>query len=93
MAPESCPGSRGDGSDRAHYDRPGRGLASDGDIVYGTPGGNDAIVGLTEGNGAADPGPTDLSAAGAMPAAGTTYEQFSSGGFDLHGMTLVFLGM
>ena len=40
--------------------------SGDVDIVYGTPGGNDDIVGLTEGNGAADPGPTDLSAAGAM---------------------------
>lgn len=52
---------------------------------------SDAIVGVTEGGGAADPGGTDLSAAGALSATGTTYQQFTfSSPFDLDGMTLDF---
>jgi hypothetical protein len=52
----------------------------------------DAIVGVTEGGGAADPGETDLSAGGVQPVLGTTYEQFTGGGdpLDLDGSTVDF---
>jgi hypothetical protein len=36
----------------------------------------DAIIGVTPGGGAANPGPTDLSHRREWPADGTTYEQF-----------------
>lgn len=56
----------------------------------------DAIVAVSEGNGAADPGPVDLSATRTHSAAGTTYEDFSRfgsgpGSFDLVFRDLVFL--
>ena len=61
-------------------------------IAYGNVDAADAIVGSTEGGGAADPGESDLSAGGPFPASGTTYEQFTGGGdsFDLDGQTLDF---
>ena len=60
-------------------------------ITYGATNGNDGLVGVTEGGGAADPGGTDLSAGGPYSATGTTYELFSSGGLDLDGTTLDFI--
>jgi hypothetical protein len=70
-------------------------LGADGSVslAYETTNGNDAIVGVSEGNGAADPGETDLSAAGGLSAAGTTYEQFGSGEFDLDNLVLLFAGL
>lgn len=62
------------------------------EINFGAVSATDGITGTTEGNGAADPGPTDLSAGGPFPAAGTTYEQFTGGSpFDLTGANLSFL--
>ncbi|MDH3815101.1 MAG: hypothetical protein OEV48_11480 [Acidobacteriota bacterium] len=62
------------------------------EINFGAVSATDGITGTTEGNGAADPGPTDLSAGGPFPAAGTTYEQFTGGNpFDLTGANLSFL--
>ena len=48
-------------------------------VTYGAISATDGLAGVTEGNGAADPGPTDLSAAPSLSAAGTTYEQFDGG--------------
>ncbi len=62
------------------------------EVAFGAVSATDGITGSTEGNGAADPGPTDLSAGGPFPAAGTTYEQFTFGSpFDLTGANLSFL--
>lgn len=61
------------------------------ELGYGATAGNDALVGITPGGGAANPGETDLSAAGALPATGTTYEQFLTGEFDLDFLTVMFL--
>jgi len=58
-------------------------------VTYGALDSSSAIVGSTEGGGAADPGETDLSAAGSLPAAGTTYEEFI-GDNDLGGAILEF---
>lgn len=68
-------------------------LSADGgiDFEYGATAGSDALVGITPGGGAADPGETDLSAAGALPASGTTYELFLSGEFDLDNLLLMFV--
>lgn len=60
------------------------------DLAYGTAAGNDGLVGVTPGGGAANPGETDLSAAGALSATGTTYEQFGTAEFDLSNLTLLF---
>jgi len=60
------------------------------DITYGTTNGNDGLVGVTPGGGVADPGGTDLSAAGTLSVNGTTYELFGSGAFDLDGTTVTF---
>ena len=49
-----------------------------GDITmnYGATNRSDAIVGVTQGGGAADPGPIDISRTW-LSAIGTTYEQFT----------------
>ena len=62
------------------------------EIAYGALGSVDAIVGVTPGGGAADPGETDLSAGGPFSATGTTYEQFTGGAdaVDLAGQTVDF---
>jgi hypothetical protein len=59
------------------------------DIDYGACTSTDSIAGITEGNGAADPGETDLSAGGPHPVTGTTYEQFT-GDFDLSNLSVLF---
>ncbi len=48
-------------------------------VSYGVISAVDGIAGVTEGNGAPDPGPTDLSTATGLSAVGTTYEQFNFG--------------
>ena len=59
------------------------------------------LVGVTAGNGAADPGPSDLSTMGSWPVNGTTYQLFTGGvipffvgadysDFDLYFRTLIF---
>jgi hypothetical protein len=63
-------------------------------ITYQATNRSDALVGVTQGGGAADPGPTDLSA-GTHSAVGTTYEVFGGsfgtyGGTDLSYRTLTF---
>jgi hypothetical protein len=67
-------------------------LRDDGSFTfeYGVINATDGLVGTTEGGGAADPGETDLSAGGAFPASGTTYESFSGSDNDLSGLILEF---
>jgi hypothetical protein len=62
-------------------------------IAYGPVTALDAIAGVTQGGGAADPGETDLSAGGPFSANGTTYERFtgSADPFDLDNLTLTFV--
>jgi hypothetical protein len=58
-------------------------------IQYGAISAGDGIAGTSPGGGAADPGPTDLSAAPQpFPASGVTYEQNPG---DLSGLTLDFV--
>ena len=67
-------------------------------VNYGATNRSDAIVGLTQGGGAADPGPLDLSRVSRLPATGTTYEQFTAppasfgayGGVDLSFQEMAF---
>jgi hypothetical protein len=60
-------------------------------ITYGGVTATDGLAGVTEGGGAADPGPTDLSAGGPYDKSGTTYEQFNFGNpFDLGDSVLNF---
>ncbi|HWM28575.1 MAG TPA: PPC domain-containing protein, partial [Woeseiaceae bacterium] len=60
-------------------------------ISYESVGSADNIVGLTEGTGATDPGPSDLSLSPTWPALGTTYEPFTiATPNDLEGTTLTF---
>ncbi len=68
-------------------------LRSDGgvEIAYGAVSALDGLAGVSEGGGAADPGPTDLSAAAGLSVVGTTYQLFTAGDpFDLQGLTLEF---
>lgn len=68
-------------------------LDAGGDVAidYGPVAAADALVGVTEGGGAADPGETDLSNAGTLPVTGTTYELFTfSDPVDLGGAALDF---
>ena len=51
---------------------------------YGATNRSDAIVGVTQGGGAIDPGPTDLSKAWRLSARGTTYQPFA-GSFGAYG--------
>lgn len=80
------------------YDRAGAStfsvkLLATGEIVveYGAISANDGLAGVTEGLGAADPGPSDLSTAGSWSASGTTYELFTLPPFDLERTALTFL--
>lgn len=70
-------------------------LSSDGGVAidYGAVAALDAVVGVTEGNGAADGGETDLSAGAPPSADGTTYELFPGAAdpFDLANSTLNFV--
>ncbi|MFQ5766461.1 MAG: hypothetical protein ACE5ID_00525 [Acidobacteriota bacterium] len=62
-------------------------------MEYGPLSVESALVGITQGKRAIDPGPVDLSAAAGLPATGTHYQQFfSAGELDLAGLTLVFTG-
>ena len=69
-------------------------LSADGGvtIAYGEVAALDAIAGVTEGGGAANPGETDLSTDAPRSAAGTTYEVFtgSADPVDLSGETVSF---
>jgi hypothetical protein len=63
-------------------------------IDYGATNRSDAIAGVTQGGGAANPGPSDLSLA-RFPVLGTTYEQFGGsfaafGGNDLSFLLVIF---
>lgn len=68
-------------------------LKPDGSVAidYGVLAASDGLVGVSAGNGTADPGPTDLSTAPALPVSGTTYEVFGSGNDnDLSDSLLIF---
>lgn len=61
------------------------------EIGYESVGSSDNVVGISEGGGAADPGPSDLSTSPTWPATGTSYELFDFlSPNDLEGSTLVF---
>ena len=59
-------------------------------VDYGPTSRSDSIVGVTQGGGAADPGPTNLSNANHLSAAGTTYERFLGDTFGYGGIDLSF---
>lgn len=62
------------------------------DVSYGAVSALDGIVGVTPGNGAANPGQSDLSSSPTWPVLGTTYQQFTVGSpFDLAGGALTFV--
>ena len=62
------------------------------EINYGGIAAIDGLVGITEGGGTADVGPTDLSESDSYPAVGTTYEAFGFGNEnDLSNTTLFFV--
>jgi hypothetical protein len=69
-------------------------LSADGGvaITYGEVAALDAVAGVTEGGGAANPSETDLSASTSLSAAGTTYETFTGAAdpVDLDSTTLTF---
>jgi hypothetical protein len=68
-------------------------LSDDGtvEVSYGNIDAPDNLVGVTEGNGAVDPGPSDLSGSATWPASGTTYEEFTlASPNDLEGTTIIF---
>lgn len=52
------------------------------EFSYGPTARNDALVGVSEGGGAVDPGPTDLSRGDDVEFEGTVYENFPNGFFD-----------
>ena len=62
-------------------------------VVYGAVSALDAVVGITQGLGASNPGESNLSSAAVWPALGTTYEQFTGAGdpFDLDNLSLDFM--
>ena len=62
-------------------------------ISYGAVSALDAIAGVTQGMGAANPGESNLSSAAVWPALGTTYESFTGAldPFDLDNLTLNFM--
>lgn len=62
-------------------------LGKRGDITfnYGATNRSDAIVGITQGAGAADPGPTDLSETRRLWTTGTIYEQYTPASFATYG--------
>ena len=53
-------------------------------MSYGATNRSDAIVGVTQGGGAADPGGIDISRTW-LSAIGTTYEQFTAASFGTYG--------
>ena len=55
------------------------------DIDYGATNRGDALVGITQGGGAADPGPIDISRARRLSVDGTSYELFSGVSFTTYG--------
>jgi hypothetical protein len=60
-------------------------------VSYGGVTAIDGLVGTTQGGGAANPGPTNLSDGGPFSRSGTTYELFNAGNpFDLTGEVLMF---
>jgi len=65
------------------------------EIVYGDCQSDDGLAGISQGNSAADPGPTDLSAAEKLSVSGTAYEIFTldsnpDNDFDLSNKNLRF---
>ena len=62
-------------------------------VSYGAVSALDAVVGVTQGTGAANPGESNLSGAAVWPALGTTYEEFTGAldPFDLDNLTLNFM--
>lgn len=62
-------------------------------IRYGTVASSThtAVAGYSDGNGAADPGPTDLSTAGPGPIVNTVYESFAPATVDLSGLNLLLV--
>ena len=68
-------------------------ISADGtvEVNYGQVDTNDALVGISEGNGAIDPGPVDFSVSPTNPVTGTTYELFNAlSNFDLDNSSLTF---
>ncbi len=69
-------------------------LNANGDISidYGAVSALDGLVGVSQGGGAANPGPTDLSTGPPLSASGTTYQLFTAGSpFDLDFTSLLFV--
>jgi Bacterial pre-peptidase C-terminal domain len=62
-------------------------------VSYGAVSALDALAGTSQGNGAANPGESNLSSAAVWPALGTTYELFTGAGdpFDLDNLSLNFM--
>lgn len=60
-------------------------------ITYGGIAAQDGLAGVTEGNGAADTGNTDLTGAAGLSSSGTTYELFPFGSNDLTDAVLDFV--
>ena len=62
------------------------------DIDYGATNRGDALVGITQGGGAADPGPIDISRARRLSVDGTSYELFSGVSFATYGGSILIQG-